>query len=214
MSCSIGTMARVNLSVSCCSPCIICILTPPHQAFSSAVLCTTHGLQERVCGVLCALGQLQVQVGTPDILRCFAGKDNLDKDPSFLSIEQALADYAALIYHLKEKYKAEGSPVIAFGGSYGGMLAAWLRAKYPNAVQVTHTIPGYTNGLLSGLACLAEKISPLDRKQRSTTTACAEAMARLVMQGSIAASAPVRAFASKLNPTFNPSAFWEVSSSC
>ena len=31
------------------------------------------------------------------------------------------------------------------------------------------------------------------------------------MQGAIAASAPVRAFASRLNPTFVPSAFWEVS---
>lgn len=77
-----------------------------------------------------------------EMLTYYAGKDSLDKDPSLLSIEQALADYAALIYHLKEKYKAERSPVIAFGGSYGGMLAAWLRAKYPTAVQVTHTGPG------------------------------------------------------------------------
>jgi pimeloyl-ACP methyl ester carboxylesterase len=64
------------------------------------------------------------------------GRDSLQKDPSFLSIEQALADYATLIYHVKRKYGAEDSAVIGFGGSYGGMLAAWLRKKYPNALQV------------------------------------------------------------------------------
>ena len=52
---------------------------------------------------------------------------------NFLTSEQALADYAYLVYHLKERYNAHTSPVIGFGGSYGGMLAAWGRLKYPNA---------------------------------------------------------------------------------
>ena len=53
----------------------------------------------------------------------------------YLSSQQALADYAYLVKYLKEKYDAEESPVIAFGGSYGGMLSAWFRMKYPNMVQ-------------------------------------------------------------------------------
>ncbi|GAA51984.1 dipeptidyl peptidase 2, partial [Clonorchis sinensis] len=52
----------------------------------------------------------------------------------FLSIEQTLADYANLIQHLKEKYGRDNTAVIAFGGSYGGMLAAYMRASYPHLV--------------------------------------------------------------------------------
>jgi hypothetical protein len=53
----------------------------------------------------------------------------------YLSSQQALADYAYLIKYLKMSYNAESSPLIAFGGSYGGMLSAWFRMKYPNMVQ-------------------------------------------------------------------------------
>ncbi|XP_077235670.1 uncharacterized protein LOC143877487 isoform X2 [Tasmannia lanceolata] len=50
----------------------------------------------------------------------------------YLSSTQALADYATLIIDLKKNLSAEGSPVVVLGGSYGGMLAAWFRLKYPH----------------------------------------------------------------------------------
>lgn len=46
-----------------------------------------------------------------------------------------MADYVDLIKFIKKKYNAEDRAVIAFGGSYGGMLAAWLRMKYPATFQ-------------------------------------------------------------------------------
>ncbi|WOL00855.1 lysosomal Pro-X carboxypeptidase-like [Canna indica] len=50
----------------------------------------------------------------------------------YLSSTQALADYATLIIDLKKNLSSDDSPVVAFGGSYGGMLAAWFRLKYPH----------------------------------------------------------------------------------
>lgn len=57
----------------------------------------------------------------------------------WLTSEQALADYSVLVTALKDPASphylgrgAETSPVVAFGGSYGGMLTAWARIKYPH----------------------------------------------------------------------------------
>lgn len=39
---------------------------------------------------------------------------------SALTSEQALADFATLVIDLKKNLSAEASPVVLFGGSYGG----------------------------------------------------------------------------------------------
>ncbi|XP_020292385.1 lysosomal Pro-X carboxypeptidase [Pseudomyrmex gracilis] len=53
----------------------------------------------------------------------------------YLTSQQALVDYVELIEHLRSKPEYNRSPVIVFGGSYGGMLSAWMRIKYPHIVQ-------------------------------------------------------------------------------
>lgn len=59
------------------------------------------------------------------------------KKTQYLTVDQALADFVENIKWLKENYLegAKETPVITFGGSYGGMLASWMRIRYPNMVQ-------------------------------------------------------------------------------
>ncbi|XP_062983931.1 lysosomal Pro-X carboxypeptidase [Elgaria multicarinata webbii] len=66
----------------------------------------------------------------------FGNKSFTDaKHLNYLSSAQALADFAVLIQHLKSTVPGiQNTPVIAIGGSYGGMLAAWFRMKYPHIV--------------------------------------------------------------------------------
>uniref|UniRef100_A0A914C1C8 Uncharacterized protein n=1 Tax=Acrobeloides nanus TaxID=290746 RepID=A0A914C1C8_9BILA len=57
----------------------------------------------------------------------------------YLSTSQVLADYATLIPWFKRNFSIpENAPVIAFGGSYGSMLATWFRLKYPHIVSGTY----------------------------------------------------------------------------
>ncbi|CAI5444857.1 unnamed protein product [Caenorhabditis angaria] len=60
------------------------------------------------------------------------------KNLGYLSTEQALGDFAFAVEFFKNGKTipgAENAAVIAFGGSYGGMLAAWFRIKYPHLVD-------------------------------------------------------------------------------
>ena len=62
-------------------------------------------------------------------------KIHLPLNLGYLTVEQALADYAQFLTDFKEQTPgASNSPVVVFGGSYGGMLASWFRMKYPHVV--------------------------------------------------------------------------------
>jgi len=92
------------------------------------------------------------------------GPESRSTDPlkvGYLSSSQALADYVDLITYLKGSIDgAAESPVVAFGGSYGGMLAAWIRTKYPHIVQ----------GAIAASAPIAQFTSPCDAFGRIVTS--------------------------------------------
>ncbi|KAF0715838.1 Aste57867_3148 [Aphanomyces stellatus] len=53
---------------------------------------------------------------------------------ALLSIPQALADVVVFHAHLTKKHGLGASKWVAFGGSYPGNLAVWLKAEYPDLV--------------------------------------------------------------------------------
>jgi pimeloyl-ACP methyl ester carboxylesterase len=54
-----------------------------------------------------------------------------DTDNIYLTIPQVMYDYVELVKYIRYHFAAMNNPCIVFGGSYGGMLAAWLRMKFP-----------------------------------------------------------------------------------
>lgn len=64
-----------------------------------------------------------------------------DENLTFLSIDQALADFRDFIRYINHKYDFSSSissstKWVAFGSFYGGTLAAWLRKKYPRLIHM------------------------------------------------------------------------------
>jgi len=55
----------------------------------------------------------------------------------YLTSQQALADLAVFIDSIKSQYNAPNAPVITFGCSYSGALAAWFRMKYPTVTMAS-----------------------------------------------------------------------------
>ncbi|XP_064476308.1 lysosomal Pro-X carboxypeptidase-like [Ornithodoros turicata] len=98
------------------------------------------------------------------------------KHLGYLTVEQTLADYADLVAHLKATLPgAAQSPVISFGGSYGGMLAAWFRMKYPHV-----TIAALTSGApvlqFQGLTECGVFDRVLTKAFQSASSACTSAI--------------------------------------
>lgn len=77
--------------------------------------------------------------------------ENMENCLSFLSSEEALADYASLTNLIRREWGAEKSAFIAFGGSYGGMLASWMRIMYPSAIDGGNYIIFYSIIILYSL---------------------------------------------------------------
>lgn len=89
----------------------------------------------------------------------------------YLSVEQALADFAVLINHLQTPDEspyphAQNSKVIALGGSYGGMLSAWIRIKYPHLIDaaLAASAPLHFNQIPNFFQAVTEDFSEVDAR--------------------------------------------------
>ena len=64
------------------------------------------------------------------------GDETFDRDNlKYLTVEQAMMDYVEFMLDFKTEKGLQDRAVIVGGGSYGGMLSAWLRMKYPHVFQ-------------------------------------------------------------------------------
>ncbi|XP_057458054.1 uncharacterized protein LOC130748827 [Lotus japonicus] len=116
-------------------------------ANSSAPILVYLGAEERIDGSPSNIGFLSDNAASLNALLVyiehryygesipFGSREEAFKDANtlgYFNSAQAIADYAAILIHIKKTLHAPNSPVIVVGGSYGGELATWFRLKYPH----------------------------------------------------------------------------------
>ena len=92
---------------------------------------------------------------------------------------QALADLATFIDAMNSAHNLTG-PWIAFGGSYPGSLAAWLRLKYPHLVHGSVS----TSGPLIAQADFPEYLEVVDHAIELTSPQCNKLVKQSMKQAS------------------------------
>ncbi|XP_041987863.1 putative serine protease K12H4.7 [Aricia agestis] len=90
------------------------------------------------------------------------------KNLQYLSSNQALADLANFINAVNEKYKFNREVKwFAFGGSYPGSLAAWLRMKYPHLVFASISSSGPLRAVVNFMEYYEVVVDALHQKTGS-----------------------------------------------
>lgn len=113
-----------------------------------------------------------------DSFVCFY-RDLSTKNLIYLSSEQALADLATFIESMNIKMKLnETTKWIAFGGSYPGSLAAWVREKYPFLIHGSIS----TSGPLLAKANFYEYFYVVEDSLRTYSDECVAAVRQGIAQ--------------------------------
>ena len=99
----------------------------------------------------------------------FYGESLLGRECSLLTTAQALADYAAIAADLRSAHPT--SPIFGFGGSYGGMLATWMRMKYPHLIAgvVAASAPVLASEGMSDPRGFAKVVTEVAAKEGTST---------------------------------------------
>ena len=105
----------------------------------------------------------------------------------FLTVEQNLADTAAIVEHVQTRFGGGTRRVVLnFGGSYSGATAAWFREKYPNVTHAAFSSSGVVNAILDMTSFddqVAKAISVPDAQCPKRLMASTHAMEALFAQG-------------------------------
>ncbi|CAG9856690.1 unnamed protein product [Phyllotreta striolata] len=96
----------------------------------------------------------------------FTNQSLLEENLKFLTTREVLRDFVDVIEMLKSTYLqdvpvTETPPIIVFGDSFGGSLAAWMRLKYPHLVlgAIVSSAPVKLSPLVNNCECFYDVVT-------------------------------------------------------